>query len=343
MQPVSGGGPLLIQAGIDEAGLGPLLGPLALGWSAIETRTPSQDAWDALAPLVLREVPRSKKIEGSKLVVADSKKVHSRNPRGRSRLERTALEFAAQLQPGGAPPRLGAALLAPPFATLGPSPEHRIAPWYDELDGELELHTGHDALELGAERLRRTLEAGGIKLLDAGLRLVPALELNRSYQRTNSKGITMLETTFSALDRLWRLFGGRGLSVVVDRQGGRAHYGPPLARAFPTASVSLVEERPGTSSYVLEGRAGSPAEGYHMEVSFTERGEEHSFTTALGSCFAKFGREAAMAAFNRWWCARSPGLKPTAGYTTDGRRWLEDAREAIEREGLAGAGLTRDR
>ena len=36
-----------------------------------------------------------------------------------------------------------------------------------------------------------------------------------------------------------------------------------------------------------------------------------------------------MEAFNNWFEARQPGLKPTAGYTTDGRRWLEDARPLL--------------
>ena len=86
-----------------------------------------------------------------------------------------------------------------------------------------------------------------------------------------------------------------------------------------------------------------PAEGTRMLVSFTEKGEDHSFTTALGSCFAKFGREVAMEAFNRYWCTRQEGLRPTAGYTQDGRRWMEDASAAIAAAGLAPGVLTRDR
>jgi hypothetical protein len=44
---------------------------------------------------------------------------------------------------------------------------------------------------------------------------------------------------------------------------------------------------------------------------------------------AKLTRELAMHRFNRYWCARCPELKPTAGYNTDARRWLHDMRDVL--------------
>lgn len=334
-----------IQAGIDEAGLGPLLGPLSLGWSAIESRTPGADPWDILAPLVCRESPRSKKLDGSHLMVADSKKVFTRNPRGRARLERTALAFLAQLHGNADLPVDGSFLADGP---LGPEP-HWLegSPWYNELafdnGGALPMHSSAGTLELTAERLRRAFADGGMRLVDGGTRLVPALELNHSYKRTHNKATTVLEYTFQALIRIWEKFSMRGLVVIVDRQGARAHYSRPLEGAFPNTTVTTLDESQGTSTYRLDGVQGTPAEGTRMLVSFTEKGEDHSFTTALGSCFAKFGRETAMEAFNRHWCEKLDGLKPTAGYTQDGRRWLKDAKATVTAAGLAPGVLTRDR
>jgi hypothetical protein len=52
---------------------------------------------------------------------------------------------------------------------------------------------------------------------------------------------------------------------------------------------------------------------------------------------AKLVREMMMQRFNRYWLkrAREAGvaeLKPTAGYTTDARRWLKDARAIVTSE-----------
>jgi len=331
-----------VLGGIDEAGLGPLLGPLAIGWSAIERERPSENAWSAWAPLVARETPR--KSPTAHLVVADSKKVFSRNDRGRARLERTALAFLAQLLPNTAPPATFVELFAPPIAPLGPAPKFMGAPWLSSPAAtglKLARHADAGGLELMSERLRRTIEASPVKLVCAGLRLVPALELNLSYEETNNKGTTAVGLTLDALADLWTRFAHRGLEVVVDRQGGRAHYGSTLAKRFPHASVRMIEERRGTSAYRLDGRRGTPEEGWRMLVSFTEKGEDHCFATALGSCLAKFARETAMAAFNEHFGAFAPDLKPTAGYTQDGRRWLEDAGDLVQ--GVERATLIRNR
>ena len=59
-------------------------------------------------------------------------------------------------------------------------------------------------------------------------------------------------------------------------------------------------------------------------MTFTERGEDRSFPTALASCFAKYLRELMVHVLNQWFIARVPGLLPTAGYYSDGHRFLQD-------------------
>jgi hypothetical protein len=80
-----------------------------------------------------------------------------------------------------------------------------------------------------------------------------------------------------------------------------------------------------------------------MRLAFAERAEDESFAVALASCAAKYARELAMRAFNTYFGALQPGLLPTAGYREDGRRWLREARAALESARVAAALLERTR
>ena len=69
---------------------------------------------------------------------------------------------------------------------------------------------------------------------------------------------------------------------------------------------------------------GASPEEHGVHVQFRPEAEEAHLPVALASMTAKMVRELSMSRFNRYWCARMPELKPTAGYVQDARRWLED-------------------
>ncbi len=106
------------------------------------------------------------------------------------------------------------------------------------------------------------------------------------------------------------------------------------------AEFQALAETPVCSAYQLSARE---PERRAMLVLFCERAELRSLTTALASCAAKYAREVCMGAFNRYFEDLQPGLRPTAGYTSDGRRWLRDAAGALERAGLPRELLIRER
>ena len=123
-----------VVCGVDEAGLGPLLGPLTFGYSAFRIPPKGGDLWTCLEG----EVARSAREGADRVVVADSKKVYARNPRGRQRLETTALAFLAQLPNGR--PECGAALLRTPPPALRPrAADIECHPWYERLAEELPI------------------------------------------------------------------------------------------------------------------------------------------------------------------------------------------------------------
>jgi ribonuclease HII len=327
-----------IIAGIDEAGLGPLLGPLTLGYSVFQLPPRKLNLWDSLNEVVASSAGRGEE----RIVIADSKKVYARNPTGRKRLETTALTFLAQRESGA--PQTGADILR----TAAPAMRPRAAevarhPWYDRLPPEVPIWCDRGRLELRAEALKRVLTREEVQLLDAGVRVIPAGELNRSFNQTKNKGTTVWILLGAILRHLWEEYGEDSPHVIVDRQGGRFRYGRQLSALFPEARVRVGPETPKQSEYRLEQAAGPGQPARQMRFTFAEKAEDRAFSVALASCLAKYTRELSMEAFNTYFGQLQPNLAPTAGYTQDGRRWVQDAEQMLLENQIPSAVLIRQR
>lgn len=319
----------VVLAGIDEAGLGPLLGSLAIGHAWLEVPADELDPWRALRPLVARTPSKR-----ARFAVGDSKLVFQRTKRGARRLEETVLAFHAAARGG----RLAHDARDFLFGGLAPDERFRALPWSGDL-ARLPADCEGETLELGTELLGRALRRARIEVLGCGVRLAPAAELNESWARTGNKAETVWELVAAVLTRAWELRARGPVLATVDMLGGRRRYGSRLARAFPGASVSLVAETPLCSAYTLEERGGAG----RMQLEFRVKGESHSFPVALASCCAKYARELEMAALNAYFARFQPDLAPTAGYRQDGARWLAEAAPALARSGVERATLVRER
>ena len=315
-------GERVVLAGIDEAGLGPLLGSLAIGYVLLEAPALAPEPWKLLRGTVAKS-PTAK----ARLVVADSKLVFQRTARGTERLETTVLAFRAQLAGKSADADAERFL----FGTLAPAAPFRALPWRGDLPA-LPCHCARESLELTSALLARALTRADLTLLDAGVRVVPAAELNASYAETANKADTVWERVLEVLRHAWAARVRAPVRATVDMLGGRRHYGSLLGRAFPAASVKLVGESPGRSAYALEARDKSGS----MQLEFRVQ-------VALASCFAKYARELEMQAFNAYFARLQPALLPTAGYRGDGSRWLAEAAPALAKCGLARELLVRER
>jgi ribonuclease HII len=169
--------------------------------------------------------------------------------------------------------------------------------------------------------------------------VIPERDLNHSFHATDNKARTHWLASVRVFRRIWERHASDGIELVVDRHGGRIHYGSLLAQEFPEALVVLVDEEPECSRYSVTERAGPRS----LRITFAEKAERLSFAVALASCLAKYARETAMDAFNAWFAVRAPSLRPTAGYNTDARRWLDDAAPVIDGERLDRTCLVRER
>lgn len=301
--------------GLDEAGLGPILGPLVVAGVALEGPA-GTDPWDALDAVVARRRPGARQVQ-----VADSKKVHQ-GKHALARLERTVLAFLAAWH-GSLPGTLSELLRA-----TGNDPGVLSdCPWYEGIDAPLPLANPAEEIELRAHLLAQELDAASIRIAHIAVTPLDVAAFNASIAATDNKSETHFEAYANVLSELLKR-APDGAHVVADRCGGRVRYGSLLRGVFSDALVETESERSSGSIYRIR-RAGSA-----VRLTFVSRGEEHAFPTALASCFAKYTREAMMSVLNAWFAHRVPGLRPTAGYYVDGHRFLTDVEEVVDRERL---------
>jgi ribonuclease HII len=69
-------------------------------------------------------------------------------------------------------------------------------------------------------------------------------------------------------------------------------------------------------------------------ITFASKSDEHHFPVALASMIAKYTRELQMIRLNRYFAGMMPELKPTAGYVTDGRRFLKEIEPLLANNGI---------
>ena len=308
-----------VQAGIDEAGYGPLLGPLTVGYSVFRNKGSDGLRWSCDWNRLRAAVSDDPKRDADRIVVADSKRVFTRNARGTRRLETTALTFlrAAQHVVNS-----GAQVVARAPRRLAPDADALARhPWYARLPEQVPHACDPADLESRTEHLGHALSASDTECVDAGIVVVPSGVLNESFAATNNKGATLWRVHSSVVSHLFETYGTEGLDLTLDRLGGRARYGELLAALVPWSTVTVAGESSRDSRYLV--REGDR----RMRIRFVQKGDSLSLPVALGSCLAKYARELVMGAFNAYFadrCALGPAYRPTAGYVTDARRWLDE-------------------
>jgi hypothetical protein len=307
---------MAVVAGIDEAGYGPLLGPLVVSGVAFEVpdAAAGDDLWARLADVVSRS-PR----DPTRVPVDDSKRLFDQS-RGPRHIERAALAFAS-VAPGTSTVTFRGVLNA--LAELGEELEGY--PWHRGADFAVPLAADPSQVEADAVRLR---SAPGARFLGAWTLPVLVGEYNRLVERHGTKSATLFLKTARLLERFWRDWGERGLFVHVDKHGGRNRYGLLLHQTFLGARVRTLAEGPKESLYTVADGAR------HMTIGFYEGGDRRHLPVALASIFSKYLRELFMHAFNAWWQERVPGLAATAGYVVDARRFLADIAPARLKLGI---------
>src|SRR5687767_604620 len=110
-----------------------------------------------------------------------------------------------------------------------------------------------------------------------------------------------------------------------------------LQDAFPGGWVVALKESAAESRYRIANL------DREVEVVFRPRADAESVAVALASMLAKYLREVCMMQFNAFWAKHVPGLKPTAGYPGDAKRFYDAIRPAMDQLGLPADAVWRKR
>jgi hypothetical protein len=256
--------------------------------------------------------------DASRLWVDDSKAI-LRGGKGRDRLESTclaALHAVGMGVPGPLPELLEA-------IKAGTTEEAELSPWFD--GGSRASAWPWVVSRAAVDELVsvRALEpdGGAWRLAAIESVVVGPARFNAGLEASGSKAEVHFAAFARLLRRAWEhASDGAATFVTGDKHGGRHYYLEPLSKAFPDAWIDRGPERPESSRYTI--REGSR----RVELTLVPKADRTDGLVALASIVSKAVRELWMDGFNAYWCARIPGLRPTAGYPVDARRF----RGAIE-------------
>lgn len=302
---------LTLVAGIDEVGYGPILGPLVVSASIFLVKeNPEANMWDRLH----KSVGKQKRRLGKKILVTDSKKAYNRKA-GLGCLEQTIKAFLNQLHPERTP-----------FSVLLPVVSDDLTrqikkyPWYTSLYGdylsEIDPLIDYDLTE--------DMEREEIEFVDFRCQCMDVEEFNRVVTATENKATAVIISVMNLIRQIISLAvfcTAKRIIIYSDRLGGRMYYGDILNSIFyplQDFKIDEMEESSRISKYKLSSSKRT------MEIQFEVGADDKRLPVALASMVGKYVREKVMQHMNEYFIKLQPGLRPTAGYWTDGHRFLRD-------------------
>ncbi|MBI2470285.1 MAG: hypothetical protein HYV59_03465 [Planctomycetes bacterium] len=311
---------MTIIAGIDEAGYGPLLGPMVITITAFDVSDEKADCslWDLLKGAISNDL----KGRGHRLAVCDSKRLYNVQ-KGLKPLEDVVLSFLRSKDSKTTSfHQLLKNLLCYNTETIAGYP------WYAEKDYPLPLTTSGSAVLNYTDLLKHALNKQGVQFCYASSCVVTVQEFNEQVRSAGNKAVVLFNNCATLLSRLWNNFRG-DIRLIVDKQGGRNNYSGLLKGCLPEADVKILKEGAEVSAYEVVNNQRK------MNISFVEKGEDTCMAVALASIFSKYIRELFMHLENQYWLHFVPDLKPTAGYYQDALRFLSQiahikGKEAIQ-------------
>lgn len=303
-----------ILVGIDEAGYGPILGPLVVSSTVfrLESKHLDSNLWDLLS----RSVSKQKKNLRGRILICDSKKAYSRSA-GIKHLQRTTLASLKCME-------LEFATLGDLWARLCPDCAGRLKnyPWHSKIDKQ-KLKADLKDIEIASAVFNDNMLSNGMKILEVESQCLDVEYYNQMVDNVKNKARVLFSAISLLIKKAFEKYGQDDLQIIVDRQGGRSYYGNSLQRMFPEKQLQIIKETEAVSSYELKHGQNS------MRIHFVVKADDKFLPVSLSSMVSKYLRELLVKNINDYFIDFCPELKPTAGYWQDGLRFIEDLKKHI--------------
>ena len=300
---------MAVLVGIDEAGFGPLLGPLVVSSASFTVPDPlvSADFWQ----LLKKSVSVKRRHLAGRLLVTDSKKAYSKSL-GIKHLQRTVLACCKCL---GKNPTTLAELIN----ILCEDSLERLKgyPWHQSIANH-SIHFDASDIDIAATVFKDEIAANGIQLRGIQSCCLDVAYYNRMVSEIKNKSSVLISTTSRLIRLAYDSCEDDCMQFLVDRQGGRAHYRKNLQLIFPDVEPKILRESDTVSSYELkDGRRTA-------KVHFVVAADKKFLPVSLASMVSKYLRELLVENMNSYFTTACSGLRPTAGYWQDGLRFIAD-------------------
>jgi len=305
---------MAVLIGIDEAGFGPILGPLVV--SSVTLKVPDDmlnaDLWQVLR----KSVGRTRKHLSGRLLITDSKKAYTRSL-GPKHLKRAVLSCLKCLDKS--PGTLSELLMM-----VCPDSLERLEnyPWYNQA-GNYDLSANKAAVSIAADVLGRDMAANDIELLGMQNCCLDVAYYNRMVAAVKNKAKVLFTATSTLIKQAYERYGDDEIQIIADRQGGRIYYRRDLQLMFDDMQLRILRESPKVSSYELV------VGGRKMRIHFVVGADMLFLPVSLASMLSKYVREILIDNINSYFRGFSGELKPTAGYWKDGLRFISDLKEIL--------------
>jgi ribonuclease HII len=299
----------IMLIGIDEAGLGPLLGPLVV--SAAAFTIPAGINKESMWLLLKDAVSNHKKNLAGRMLICDSKKAYT-PATGIAFLERTVLTCLKYLDKMPTSVAQLADNLCPQR-----SPRLRQYPWHKEIDSR-KINFNADDISICAAAFAKTLAKNNMTLSSLKSFCFDTAYYNEMVRKVNNKSTVAFTAVCGLIDEIIKSSYCRNFHFVIDRQGGRTSYVRPLRTMFSDMELKILSQDPAKSSYELS----TPHK--IVKIDFCVKADAEHLPVCLASMASKYLREQLMGCLNDYFISKCAALKPTAGYWTDGKRFLND-------------------